>query len=190
MATNDNKSASSKLTMLEAKGLLIKKRDNLTEEMKDSIIDALSQEVHSTLAQARHLWAKKKPLNQEQSALLMEWMWGQVDHTKVDSKTLVLVTKTDPEPQSVPLFGASYFGSPAPTSVFCTEAKVCVKGFSMSPAGITLLVLTIPASTKRLKRPRQTNRRIPWHGETAMDRCLPVLRRVRECQRARLNLDG
>lgn len=146
MAANDNPNVPNKLTMLEAKGLLVKNRNNLSQNMKDAILEALSNDVHSSLAEARHLWSKKKPLTKEQSALLLEWMWTQVDHTKLDSDKLVLVAKPKAVPAiplapAIPLFGAStmsrpYFGSPSTTFQFGADVKVC----SLSLAGIALLI--------------------------------------------------
>lgn len=50
--------------MLEAKGLLAKNRNNLSQNMKDAILEALSKDVHSSLAEARQLWAKKKTFDE------------------------------------------------------------------------------------------------------------------------------
>lgn len=145
MASKDNPNVSTKLTMLEAKALIVKNKDSLTQEMKEAILEALSKDVHSNLAEARHLWAKKKPLTKEQSALLLEWMWTQVDHTKLDSDKLVLVAKPKAVPAiplvpAIPVFGAAtmsrpYFGSPSTTFLFGADAKVCF----LSLAGIVLL---------------------------------------------------
>ncbi|KAK1830151.1 hypothetical protein QBC39DRAFT_118113, partial [Podospora conica] len=115
MAANYNSSASGKLTVAEAKVLLLKNKDNVTNEMKDSILDAFTREAQSNLLEARKLWAKKKPLNKDQSVLLMDWMWSQIDHTKVDSEELFLVKKPTPA-ASVGLFGAPLPSKPTPTA--------------------------------------------------------------------------
>lgn len=141
MASNENKNVANKLTMLEAKALIVKNKDSLTQEMKEAILEALSKDVHSNLAEARHLWAKKKPLTKEQSALLLEWMWTQVDHSKADSDKLVLIAKPKAVGPPISVFGATtmsrpYFGSPSTTFLFGADVKVC----STSLAGIVLLV--------------------------------------------------
>ena len=139
MAANETKNALGKLTMLEAKSLLVKNKDNLTQEMKDAILEALTKDVHTSLAEARQLWAKKKALSKEQSALLLEWIWTQVDHTKIGTEKLALVTKTEAVP-AYSLFGGApisrpYYGT---TSMFGAPAKVCAEGLFISPTGVIL----------------------------------------------------
>lgn len=152
MSSNDNKNVPNKLTMLEAKGVLLKNRNNLSQDMKDAILEALSKDVHSSLAEARQLWAKKKPLTKEQSALLLEWMWTQVDHTKADSDKLTLITKPKAVVPAIPLFGAAtmsrpYFGSPSTTFQFGADVKVC--SLSACWDCFTGLVLTISARAEK-----------------------------------------
>ena len=136
MASNDAKNSETghgKLTMLEARLLVAKNGvENLTSEQKDLIVGAVARDVNTALAEARYRWVKRESLTAEQSAILMDWMWRQVDHNRLLNKGELWakkVSKNVKEENSVPqvaeikLGSASktslrIFGSPAPSPCF------------------------------------------------------------------------
>lgn len=75
----------------EATRVLRDNRAQLTEEMKELLLDRFARNLDEELAEARRLWEAGEPLDQNQQTAILGWLRPLIDHAKCTNKRLVTV---------------------------------------------------------------------------------------------------
>lgn len=75
----------------EATRVLRDNRAQLTEEMKELLLDRFARNLDEELAAARRLWEAGEPLDQNQQTAILGWLRPLIDHAKSTNKRLVTV---------------------------------------------------------------------------------------------------